>query len=230
MEKKRIKILKVIILIIFLFYNNQICGNEKIKSYKELKYLNIDRQMAEFSCGIAVLATIFTYYFDIPIKEEEIAKEIFKKMVEEKRGISFLDMKKFAIEKGFQAYGYKMNYTGLLKFIRKSPFPMIIHTKEDFDGKKGFHFSILVGKVEEYFILKDTSLGNKIISGNELLSKWTGYVLVIIPPKDAKKLWEKVYEKVKNQLEEKANYISIIHFYENFSSFYIPSIPYKSCW
>lgn len=102
---KMIKIFKVTVCLIIMnslvFFITQCMGEEikdrKIRSYWELKFLNIDRQAAEFSCGIAVLATLFTHYFDIPVKEEEITEEFFKKMVEEKRGISFLDMKRFAL-------------------------------------------------------------------------------------------------------------------------------------
>ena len=93
-----------------LWINNNFVFSQdiKIKSFVNLKYQHIDKQMAEFSCGIAVLATLLNYYYSTPTKEEDIAYSFFKKMIEKKRGISFLDMKKFALKKGFNAEGYKM--------------------------------------------------------------------------------------------------------------------------
>jgi len=217
-------------LFFFVLFSNQICESKEVKSYIEIRYSNIDKQMAEFSCGIAVLATIFTHYFDNPVKEEEIAENFFKKMVEEKRGISLLDMKEFVVSKGFEAKGYKMNATGLLGFMKENPLPIIVHTQEDFGGGKISHFSILVGIVGGFFILNDTSLGNTIIPVEDFLHKWTGNIMVITPPSDKKEKWREVYEKIKKQVGEKAGYVSNIYLYSNFSSFYAPAFFRTGCY
>ncbi|MEK9150403.1 MAG: cysteine peptidase family C39 domain-containing protein, partial [Candidatus Desantisbacteria bacterium] len=109
--------IKAFIFIIFLLLSFS-QATARIRPYWELKFSDIDKQSAEFSCGVAVLATLFTYYYGIPIKEEGIMDEFFKKMMEEKRGISFLDMKRFALSKGFGAEGYKLNFAGLLELLK----------------------------------------------------------------------------------------------------------------
>jgi predicted double-glycine peptidase len=37
----------------------------KIRSYQELRFSDINKQSAEFTCGVAVLATLWTYYYGI---------------------------------------------------------------------------------------------------------------------------------------------------------------------
>jgi len=185
----------------------------RIRPYWELRFSDIDKQSSEFSCGVAALATLFTYYYDIPIKEEEIIDEFFKKMMEEKRGISFLDMKAFALSKGFVAQGYKLNFTGLVEMMKKNNLPIIIHTKRVIQGKEELHFSLLIGMVDGYLVFKDTALGNMLISTDDFLSKWTGYALIIRPTDELKLVG--TTEKIKKEKEEARGYVSRIYFYQN---------------
>lgn len=212
--KKKIKFGIVISLMLFLLSCPQ--ARAEIRSYWELRFSNIDQQASEFSCGVAILATLFTYYYDIPVKEEDITDEFFKKMVEEKRGISFLDMKKFAKSKGFEAYGYKMNFAGLMEMLKTLTIPIIVHTRSVVQGKETLHFSLLMGMVDDYFILNDTAFGNILISIDDFLSKWTGYALIISPVKDSKDiLIEKIAQKIKAERIESTKYVSKIYFYQN---------------
>ncbi len=221
--KKRIRISSVTIGLIImnsvLFSSTQCMGEEikdrKIRSYWELRFLNIDQQAFEFSCGVAVLATLFTYYFDIPVKEEEITEEFFKKMIEEKRGISFLDMKRFAISKGFEAYGYKMNSSGLIEMLKATKIPIIVHTRSVVQGKESFHFSLLIGIVDDYFALNDTAFGHIFISIDDFLSKWTGYALIIQPKEGLTEILAKISENIKKEKKEATRYVSKIYFYQN---------------
>ncbi len=223
--KERSKVFSIaiifIIVYLFLFSSRQGIAQEvkdkKIRSYWELKFLNIDQQTSEFSCGVAVLATLFTYYYDIPIKEKDITDEFFKKMIEEKRGISFLDMKKFAISKGFEAYGYKMNFDGLMKMLTTVDLPVIVHTMSVVKDKKLLHFTLLIGMIEDYLILNDTAFGHIVISIDDFLSKWSGYALIISPPKEesSKGILEKVSDGIKKEKERTTRYVSKIYFYQN---------------
>lgn len=213
---KKIKlgiVISVISLIIFLLSCTQVIA--KIHSYWELKFSNINQQASEFSCGVAVLATLFTYYYDVPVKEEDITDEFFKKMIEEKRGISFLDMKRWAQSKGFETYGYKMNFAGLMEMLKTVTTPIIVHTRSVVQGKESLHFTLLIGIVDDYFILNDTSFGNILISIDDFLSKWTGYALIIIPVKDSKRILEEIAQKIKTKKMESTKYVSKIYFYQN---------------
>ncbi|MEW6608785.1 MAG: cysteine peptidase family C39 domain-containing protein [bacterium] len=173
------------------------------------------------TCGIAAVDTIFTYYYDIPTKEEDLAKDFFPAMVKEKRGISLLDMKRFAKTMGFEAYGYKTNYSGLFEVIKKNPLPIIVHMKQKTEDKEIAHFSIIAGIVDDYIVLNDTASGNIILGKEDFLSKWTGYLLIIIPPKEAKAIYEKVYERLKEQQEEVIKHVQKIYFYRDIK--YSPS-------
>lgn len=199
-----------IFIIFFLFSCTQ--ATAKISSYWELKFSDIDKQSAEFSCGVAVLATLFTYYYSIPIKEEEIMDEFFKKMMEEKRGISFLDMKRFTLSKGFGAEGYKLNFTGLVEILKVN-LPVIIHTKRVIQRKEELHFSLLVGMVDDYLIFKDTAWGNMLISADDFLSQWTGYALIIRPTEESK--LQETVERIEKDKEKATGYVSRIYFYQN---------------
>jgi len=186
---------------------------EKIKSFKELKYLDINRQTTEFTCGIAVLSTLFNYY-SMPTTEEEITTEFFKRMVEEKRGITFLDMKKYAVSKGFEVYGYKMNYSGLIKIINETSLPIIVHMKYNFAGQEVKHFSLLIGNIDEWLILDDTEVGKKIISKDKFLSLWTGYAMVIKP--NSEDFLRNAHKKMEKRKTEAHLYVSKIFLYQNY--------------
>lgn len=212
--KKKINFGIVISLIILLLSCPQ--ARAEIRSYWELRFSNIDQQASEFSCGVAVLATLFTYYYDIPVKEEDITDEFFKKMIEEKRGISFLDMKRFAKSKGFEASGYKMNFAGLMEMLKTLTIPIIVHTRSVVQGRESPHFTLLMGMVDDYFILNDTAFGNILISIDDFLSKWTGYALIISQVKDSKDiLIDGIAQKIKAERMESTKYVSRIYFYQN---------------
>jgi len=218
------KKIKKFSLLLFLSFN-AFSLYSNVKSYWEIKFLEVDRQISEFSCGAAVLATLFTYYFGIPVKEEEILGNIFKKIVEEKRGISFLDMKKFVHNYGFDVYGYRLNFGGLVRVFEENCVPVIVQTKKVFQGKEEFHFSLLVGIVDGYIILKDTSVGNIVVSYYDFLSKWTGYTLLIRP--NIETILINVSNKVKKEKERTAKYVSKIYFYQYhpkrfYNSFFYP--------
>jgi len=211
MKRNRLIILVVLIL---LSFSESFSKEKKFHSYYDIRFQDIERQKYTFSCGTAVLATLFTQYYGICVKEEEIIEEFFKKMLEEKRGISFLDMKRFSNSKGFDAYGYKMNFSGLVEILNKFNLPIIVHMEIAIKGKKMKHFSLLIGLIDNFVILKDTFWGNTLLSLNEFLSMWKGYALVITPPKGSEEILihaEKMREKNKKEVEK---YVSRIYFYQ----------------
>lgn len=204
--------MNLIIILILFWVNESFAETKTIQSYYRLKFKEIERQKYEFSCGTAVLATLFTHYYNIPVKEEEIIDEFFKKMVEEKRGISFLDMKEFSKSKGFDAYGYKLNFSGLVEILSKFNLPIIVHIKMNIQGKEMKHFSLLVGLIDDFVILKDTFWGTTFLSFNKFLSIWTGYVLVIIPPEE--EVLSQIEKKIEKDKKGGEKYVSKIYFYQ----------------
>lgn len=214
MKKSKKMVISIILFLCQICFLNFVSAEDrKIKSYTELKYLNIDKQMAEFTCGVAVLTTLFNFYYGLPITEEKIIEEFLKKMMEEKKGITFLDMKKICANKGFETVGYKMNYAGLLKILKEMSLPLIVHLESDFTGKEVKHFTLLTGVVDDWLILNDTSIGKRVVSKDEFLPLWTGYVMVVNP--GSKGLAEKIYEKLEKQKGEVVKYVSKVDFYQD---------------
>jgi predicted double-glycine peptidase len=217
MEQKQLFIKSKILIVIMLCFINYISADsEKIKSFKEIKYLDINRQTAEFTCGIAVLSTLFNYY-GISTTEEEITNEFFKKMVEEKRGITFLDMKEYAISKGFEAYGYKMNYSGLIKIVGETSLPIIVHMKYNFPEKEVKHFGLIICNIgDDWLVLDDTEVGRKIVSKDKFLSLWTGYAMIIKPNSNSEELLRNIHKKIEKRKTEASLNVSKIYLYQNF--------------
>lgn len=211
------RLIIVVVLILFCF-SESFSEERKLRSYYNLKFQKIERQKYRFSCGTAVLATLFTHYYGIPVKEEEIIEEFFKRMVEEKRGISFLDMKKFSNSKGFDAYGYKMNFSGLIEIFNKFNLPIVVHMETDIQREKMKHFSIFVGLIDNFVILKDTFWGNTLLSVNEFLSMWSGYALLIIPPRDSEKVLTRIEKMREKNKKEAEKHVSKFYFYQIESS------------
>lgn len=193
---------------------------DDVTSYVEIQFDNVAKQSSEFTCGVAVLSTLFSYYYDTRITEKEMINAHLEKVIEEERGITLLDMKEIVESRGFQGYGYKANYSGLLDLLQDIPVPVIAHTQiyRKGTGKIG-HFSLILGVYKDHIIVKDTTFGNIIYTPEQFLKKWTGYLFLVLPPGGDQSLTELSAQRLKEDLEESQQYIERMIYYENIFHF-----------
>ena len=79
-------------------------------SLKEIRESGVVVQKWDTSCGAAAMATVFTYHFNDPASEREVAQGLLRQTeplkVRHRGGFSMLDMKRYAEERGYTAYGF----------------------------------------------------------------------------------------------------------------------------
>ena len=82
-----------------------------VLSLKEIRESGAVVQKWDTSCGAAAMATVFTYHFDDPASEQEVAQGLLRQTeplkVRHRGGFSMLDMKRYAEERGYKAIGFR---------------------------------------------------------------------------------------------------------------------------
>lgn len=151
--------------------------DHSLLSWKELRDQNVVIQRFDYSCGSGALATLLRYYFGDKVSEEELLLSILSRMTEEevkdreKNGLSLLDLKRCAEQRGYQAVGVKLNYASLPKLKG----PVLIHLERE-DYK---HFAVLKGARGDRIYLADPSRGNIRMSVDRFAKEWSGIALVL---------------------------------------------------
>ncbi len=156
-------------------------GSVPIKSWKNLRDNQIEKQDKDFSCGSAAVATILRFFYGKEIYEADILAEIL-----EKTGVddtaSFADLEQAVKKFGFKAVGLTLNFEKL----RQLKIPAIVYVYY----RDNDHFSVLRGVNDEGVVwLGDPSWGNRKLSENQFNAMWEtrddnvlkGKILLIIP-------------------------------------------------
>ncbi len=150
-----------------------------VKSMKEIKTHNINRQSLDFSCGAAGISTLLSYYFGHPVTEQEILGTLLQTVslekVKARRGFSLLDLKNFVELKGYKATGYQMDFD----FLRELGKPVLVPIK----FKNYRHFVIVKAVVGDRVFLADPAVGNMTMKTTRFANIWLdGIGLVIEDP------------------------------------------------
>lgn len=181
--------------------------NRRSPTYSEYVFSSSERQVSEFSCGFSVLSTLLEKFYGIEVSQDFLIDSYSKNILEEKRGISFLDMKKIAQQYNFVVKGYKVNFQALEEVMEVSKVPVIVHLLMNGDIRSG-HYVLLINKKENSFLVFDPAFGEFYINGNNLSRKMSGNILVIVPSENEDTFEERLEraEKKKKALADK-NYI-----------------------
>jgi predicted double-glycine peptidase len=151
---------------------------KKVTSFKEGRLKAIVPQRFDFSCGAASLATILTYYFGREVSEREILDYILKEGDIEKikaKGLSLLELKRYAEKAGYRADGYRVE----LEVLKKLKVPGIILI-----STRGYsHFVVLKGVAKDRAYIADPALGNRVMSLKDLSKTWNDVIFVLSGPK-----------------------------------------------
>lgn len=143
-------------------------------SWKDQKFSNLVRQETDFSCGAAVMATIFNYAFGRDTTERQVLVNMLKIAdpdVVRKKGFSLLDMKNYAKSIGFEAEGYRVDYPTL----QKLNIPLIALI--DIKGYK--HFVVIRRAYPDRVAIGDPALGNRTMSRGEFEVAWNEVAFVV---------------------------------------------------
>jgi uncharacterized protein len=151
-------------------------------SYQELRYETVVAQSYAHTCGPAAVATLLTYYYGVPMSEDEALNlaEQFMPNTNQDSGhpMTALTLKRIMETKGFAIRGYRVTLDALRDYFSRGGLPLIVHTTVP---QK--HFSVVVGAFQDQIVLADPSWGRQTMP-LELFQEelgFSGIVLVPIP-------------------------------------------------
>ncbi len=190
MINKKVALALIILIYPFYIYANNIpeahlnyktiMGSVPIKTWKDLRDSNIEKQDEDFSCGSASVATILRSFYGKNVYEKDILCEVIR--IGGDGAASFADLEQAVKKFGFKAIGLALSF-GKLKSIK---IPAIVYLRyRDKD-----RFSVIRGVNEEGLVwLGDPSWGNRKFTESHFKSMWEtrnednlkGKILLIIP-------------------------------------------------
>lgn len=151
-----------------------------VKNWAAIKSENVVMQASDYSCGAAALATLFRYYWQIDIAEDDVLDVIIERLSDEEfddrqeNGLSMTDLRRAAVDLGFLASIRRSTMSDLADL----KLPVIVRiVKDDYE-----HFVVLRGIVEDRVFLADPIYGNSRLSIPEFQRQWNEVVLVVIDP------------------------------------------------
>jgi len=152
-------------------------------NWQALKEQNVVLQRYDYSCGAAALSTVLKYFWNDPIGEREILKEIVAMLdaVElqdrVQNGLTMTDLRRVAVRLDYEAAIGTLEYDKL----QESKVPLIVGiSPEGFD-----HFVVYRGTDGYYVYLADPVRGNIRIPGWEFAQQWQkNMVLAVAKPGD----------------------------------------------
>lgn len=148
------------------------------QSWQERRFAHVVRQVLEFSCGSASLATVLTFYLARPTTEAEVITLLRQRYPGEaawrgkqEQGFSFEDLIFAAERLGFAAQAARIEVPQLPQVAG----PVIIHL----DKGQWQHFSVLRASRGGFHYLADPIHGQVTMLDGEFRREFTGAVLAV---------------------------------------------------
>lgn len=178
---------------------SQLLMSLPLRSWKDMRFDGLIRQRTDFSCGAAVLATVFNLAYGKQTTEAQILVNMLKiadPVVVKEKGFSLLDMKRYVQAVGLAGEGYQVDFDALHQL--KVPGIVLLNLR-------GYHHFVVLRKVTNDIVqIGDPALGNRVMSRREFLRAWNNVVFVIVgdgynpnsglnnppPPLSARRLFE----------------------------------------
>lgn len=151
-------------------------GTVPVRSLLEKRQERTVQQGFDLSCGAAALATLLTYEHGDGTSERAVIEGILQRSdperIRSRGGFSLLDLKRFALSKGYQAFGYgdlRLEDLGDL-----APAITPIHLG-DYS-----HFVIVHGMVSDRMLLSDPGYGQRTVSRRVFLRLWRQRIAFVV--------------------------------------------------
>jgi len=140
-------------------------------SWVELRDAGVVRQQWDFSCGLASLATLLTYRYQLDVDERQLLDQLRERSGGhrpsadlESQGVSLADLAWLASRYGLRARGLRVPLTTL----RRLTSPVIVYLEQA--GQP--HFAVLRGiDASGRVLLADPAAGNRRLSA-EAFARW----------------------------------------------------------
>ncbi|MFI4934569.1 MAG: C39 family peptidase [Caulobacterales bacterium] len=152
-----------------------------VKSFVEMRFVGIERQTLDLSCGAAALATLLHSYFGLQADEASVIRGILagaspddaKKIAAS--GFSMLELKRFAESEGLVAGGFKTKSSADLRKLRAPVIALV--------NSRGYNHFIVVRSVRgDQVAIADPVFGNRTETLAQFAKRWNGVILVAVAP------------------------------------------------
>ena len=134
------------------------------------------KQMYDYSCGSAALATLLNYHLGEDLNERQVIQGLLKhgdqEKIAQRRAFSLLDMKRFVTVLGYSGAGYKAEIEDLRTLEGPCLLPIRLF------GYR--HFSVFRGIYKDHVFLADPWRGNLSFTLNDFAAKWYQNVIFIV--------------------------------------------------
>jgi len=147
-----------------------------LTSQEELRFAHVFKQGYDMSCGISVTATLLNKYWNIPIEDAELYKEmILDRTGDEKLTytINFVTITDFLRKKDLQSMAFKMDWDKLVHTLEQGYAPIIIHYEKPMP-----HFVLLLHIENGYAFVADPARGYEAVAQNTFMHYFSGNVLL----------------------------------------------------
>lgn len=148
------------------------------QSYQARRYATVVRQVLEYSCGSASLATLITYFVGTPTTEADVIRILRERhptdeawLQKQEVGFSFEDLIFAADRLGFAAQAARIEVSQLPRIAG----PVMVHLNKG----SWQHFSVLRAARGGFFYLADPINGQVTLSEEEFRGEFTGAVLAV---------------------------------------------------
>jgi uncharacterized protein len=147
-----------------------------VRSMVELRREKVVQQRWDLSCGAAALSTVLTHDLRDPVSEREIVTALLTgadaDAIRERGGFSLLDLKRYAVARGYAAAGFGgLELAGLLR-LGVAIVPTV--------GEEGPHFVIFRGATQGRVVLADPSYGARTLTPGEFEAIWSPRVAFVV--------------------------------------------------
>lgn len=207
---------RLVLFNLFLLFFICHCFSINRKSYLQKKFENSEKQISEFSCGFAALTTILKNFYNIEISQKDLISSYGLDILKDKRGVSFLDLKKISESFGLTAKGFLVNLSALDEFVKYSQVPIILHTMNNKRDINSGHFIVIFWSSKDYFYVSDPKYGECYIPRKRIENIMTGNILLILPNEtdiERKERFKNITKKI-NTIYSKNKFLYKADFYE----------------
>ncbi len=150
-----------------------------VETSKSVNSKHLVRQKMDFSCGSAATATIYNYYLNDPLTEDQVINGLFrfgnKMKIIQNKGFSLLDIKKLSNALGYKVNGYKLDLDSLAEMGKPAIVTITIGNYK--------HFVVFRGLYKGRVFIADPALGNTILPRDEFDKIWYKHIALIIERK-----------------------------------------------
>ncbi len=138
------------------------------------------RQSTSSDCGPAALATLLSFYLDVPASEQEMMRLA---QSNPKTGTSLRGLESAALAKGCDADSFRMDFATLQAQIKQFKTPVVVRMLNPEP-----HFAVVLEAENGEIGLADPAVGNILLTRKAFLKRWLipgakdGYVFVAAMP------------------------------------------------